>query len=348
MTNRNSSLFLPVLLYFLSSIQTKNKVTIGLAGDVMIGRHVDSVISGRGYAYPWGNVLPLLQSTDINIINLETTLTHSNKAVDKMFNFKASPDKVNVLTEAHITAVNLANNHILDYSEEGLFETIENLEAARILYTGAGSNKRAAETPVIIERNNIRIGLQGFTDNEPEWKALVDRSGTNYIDIASKEQRLHALRSLANLREQVDLLIVSIHWGPNMKEKPDPDFIEFAHAMIDNGAGLIHGHSAHNFQGIEVYGQGVILYDTGDFIDDYMVNLIFRNDHSFFFLAEADKAGVKSLRLIPVFINRCQVNLATGSDYDWSIRNMQELSLDFGTVITDNGEVILTKSRKGD
>lgn len=319
----------------------REKVIIGLAGDVMIGRHVDSIISIRGYAYPWGNVLPLLQSTDVNIINLETTLTYSNNEVPKVFNFKASPDKVNVLTTGHITAVNLANNHILDYSEDGLFETIENLEAARILYTGAGSNNRAAATPVILERNNIRIGLQGFTDNEPEWKAAVDRSGTNYINIRSKRQQSDALSSLANLREQVDLLIVSIHWGPNMKEKPSEDFIEFAHAMVDNGAGLIHGHSAHNFQGIEVYGRGLILYDTGDFIDDYRVNVIFRNDHSFFFLAEASKAGVTSLRLIPVLIDRCQVNLATSSDYEWSIRRMQELSLDFGTVITNAGEVVL-------
>jgi poly-gamma-glutamate capsule biosynthesis protein CapA/YwtB (metallophosphatase superfamily) len=314
----------------------------------MIGRNVDSVITNRGYAYPWGNVLPLLQSTDVNIINLETTLTYSNNEVPKVFNFKASPDKVNVLTKAHITAVNLANNHILDYSEEGLFETIENLEAARILHTGAGSNYRAAATPVIMERNNIRIGLQGFTDNEPAWKALADRSGTNYINIASKRQQSDVLSSLASLSEQVDLLIVSIHWGPNMKEKPDEAFIEFAHAMVDNGAGLIHGHSAHNFQGIEVYGHGVILYDTGDFIDDYMVNLIYRNDHSFFFLAEAGNAGVMSLRLIPVLINRCQVNLAVDGDYDWSIRRMQELSLDFGTIITDNGEVILREDPAGE
>jgi poly-gamma-glutamate synthesis protein (capsule biosynthesis protein) len=322
------------------------KITIGLAGDVMIGRHVDSIISDRGYAYPWGNVLPLLQSTDVNIVNLETTLTHSNNEVYKVFNFKASPDKVNTLTEAHITAVNLANNHILDYSEEGLYETIENLEAARILYTGAGQNSSAAAAPVIIEHNNIRIGLLGFTDNEPAWKALADRCGTNYINIASKSQQLEALSCMANLREGIDLLIVSIHWGPNMKERPDEDFIEFAHSMVDNGADIIHGHSAHNFQGIELYSHGLILYDTGDFIDDYRVDLIFRNDHSFFFLAEAGKAGVMSLRLIPILINRCQVNLAEGSDYDWSIRRMQELSLDFGTIITDDGEVILMGDRR--
>src|SRR5439155_11772603 len=129
----------------------KNRVTIGLMGDVMIGRYVDSVISGRGYNWPWGNVLPVLKSTDINIINLETTLTRSNNIVSKVFNFKATPDKVNSLSAAHIAAVNLANNHILDFSGDGLTETIHTLNAAQIKHTGAGLNSREAAEPVMLE-----------------------------------------------------------------------------------------------------------------------------------------------------------------------------------------------------
>ncbi|HVU97094.1 MAG TPA: CapA family protein [Puia sp.] len=84
-------------------------VHIGLAGDVMIGRTVDRFISAKGYVYPWGNMLHLLRDTDMNIVNLETTLTSSVQKVEKTFNFKASPDKIKTLTEARITAVNLAN-----------------------------------------------------------------------------------------------------------------------------------------------------------------------------------------------------------------------------------------------
>jgi poly-gamma-glutamate synthesis protein (capsule biosynthesis protein) len=127
-----------------------------------------------------------------------------------------------------------------------------------------------------------------------------------------------------------------------MNEIPEPGFIEFAHAMIDHGATIIHGHSAHIFQGIEVYRNKYILYDTGDFIDDYRVDPIFRrNDRSFFFLAEAGKKEITHLQLVPVLINNCQVNLATGDDYRWCMLRMQELSLDFGTTVTDEGEVLL-------
>src|SRR5665647_3966996 len=108
-------------------IMSDNTIAIGLAGDVMIGRGVNTTITGKGYIYPWGNVLPLLKNTDINIINLEAALTNSNNKVFKTFNFKATPDKIKTLTEACITVANLANNHVLDFSEKGLRETFQTL-----------------------------------------------------------------------------------------------------------------------------------------------------------------------------------------------------------------------------
>lgn len=182
-----------------SPLPMKKTVTIGLTGDVMIGRNVDRVIADKGYAWPWGNVLPYLKSTDANIINLETTLTRSNRPVYKMFNFKASPDKVNTLSEANITAVNLANNHILDFSQEGLIETIHTLHAAQIQYAGAGLNSVEASKPVLLNYYNIRIGLIGFTDNEANWKALADRPGTNFINISDMADRERTLYSISQL-----------------------------------------------------------------------------------------------------------------------------------------------------
>jgi hypothetical protein len=76
---------------------SENTIAIGLTGDVMIGRNVNDTINNKGYIYPWGNVLPLLKNTDINIINLEAALTNSNKKVLKTFNFKDTPDRIKTL-----------------------------------------------------------------------------------------------------------------------------------------------------------------------------------------------------------------------------------------------------------
>lgn len=313
---------------------------MGLAGDIMIGRTVDSSISREGYRYVWGNVLPLLRGTDMNLVNLETTLTNSNRMVAKTFNFKALPDRVRCLSDAHVTVANLANNHILDFSEEGLIETIQTLKKAGIEYVGAGRNDKEASKPVILIRKNIRTGIMGFTDNAPTWKASPSRSGINYINVSSEDDRKRVLLSIARLKGEADMVVISIHWGPNMKAFPEKQFIDFAHQMIEQGADIIHGHSAHNFQGIEVYHQKLILYDTGDFVDDYMVDPIFRNDHSFFFQVEADDKGVTKLKLFPVLISDYQVNLAA-KEATWSLQRMQHLSEKFGTKISEPGEILL-------
>ena len=322
---------------------SNDHINIGLAGDVMIGRTVDEIISRYGYAYPWGNMLPLIRSTDITIINLETTLTNSNKIVDKTFNFKASPDKIKTLTEANITAVNLANNHILDFSEEGLIETIRMLETANIKYTGAGMNDWEAARPIILTCRNRKIGMLGFTDNEPRWRATPSQSGVNFINIFNHADQERALTSIQELKKEVDIAIISIHWGPNMKEKPDNAFVEFAHQMISHGADIIHGHSAHIFQGIEIFKNKLILYDTGDFVDDYVVDRFLRNNLSFFYMVKIDKNEIYRLQLIPARISNYRVNYALGSDSRWCIERIQELSRDFGTQVSSTGEVTLKK-----
>src|SRR5687768_10746163 len=103
-------------------------ITIGLTGDVMIGRLVNDHLANASPHYIWGDLLPILRSTDFNLINLETTLTKSKKIVPKVFNFKSDPKNVQTLKEARIDMVNLANNHVLDYGEEGLLETLSTLD----------------------------------------------------------------------------------------------------------------------------------------------------------------------------------------------------------------------------
>lgn len=305
-------------------------VSIGMAGDVMIGRLVNECLDDVEPAYIWGNTLPLLQSTDLNLINLEAALTTSQEAVPKVFNFKADPKKARCLAEGSAHVVNIANNHILDYSESGLLETLETLDNAHIQHVGAGKNIEEASKPVIRVVKGVKIGILGCTDNESDWIATDSHPGTRYLTVGN----LKALsKDIEDLRSQVDILILSIHWGPNMKERPSRGFIQFAHHLIDIGVDIIHGHSAHIFQGVELYKSKLILYDTGDFVDDYYVDPVLRNDLSFFFIAEVNKQGILGLRLIPVKISNCQVNVLREKDAAPTLIHMQGLSSEFGTAL---------------
>ncbi|NGX60311.1 MAG: putative polyglutamine synthesis accessory protein [Chlamydiae bacterium] len=312
----------------LESWQRGSFLSIGVGGDLMIGRLVNEYLNDRPPSYVWGDLHPVLRKMDCNLVNLETTLTHSEKLRPKVFNFKADPEKVAVLTEGPIHVVNLANNHILDFSEEGLLETLQTLDRAKILHVGAGKDLPHAKASCIIEKKGIKIGFLGCTDNEPSWKAKSSHPGTNYIEVGD----LDSLRtSIAALRMQVDLLILSIHWGPNMRKKPPANFRIFAHEIIDLGVDILHGHSAHIFQGVEIYKKKLILYDTGDFVDDYAVDPILRNDRSFFFIVKAKKQKLISLRMIPVNVAECQVNI---SDENEPLDEMEKLCKELKTFPT--------------
>jgi len=318
-------------------------LTIGFTGDVMIGRSLDAIISQHGYHFPWGNVLPLMQQTSMNIINLETALTHSNKKAIKTFDFKSTPDKIHSLILANTTFASLANNHILDFGIEGMQETIKTMDQAGIKHAGAGNNHAEASAPLVVTKNNIRLGILSLTDNEPGWKAH-DGPGINYINLYDHNDKRHVLNDIADLSKKTDFVIVSIHWGPNMQEKPSAEFIQFAHDMIDHGAHIIHGHSAHILQGIECYRHGLILYDTGDFVDDYVVDPELRNDLSAFFKVRINKSGIINLTLVPVRISFCQVNLAREEDYTWVMHRIKSQSSEFNTQIGQDGTITLHAS----
>jgi poly-gamma-glutamate capsule biosynthesis protein CapA/YwtB (metallophosphatase superfamily) len=304
-------------------------ITIGLMGDVMIGRLVNEFLDGAPPHAIWGDLLEELHATDLNLINLEAALTKSERRVPKVFNFKADPKKVDCLIEGRIDIVNLANNHVLDFATEGLLETVATLDKAHILHVGAGKTLQEARKPAIVNCRGIRIGVLGYTDNEPDWNATETRPGVRYLEVGDLETALSDLRPL---REAVDILIFSYHWGPNMRSTPPREFVHFAHQLIDHGVDIFHGHSAHVFQGIEEYKKGLILYDTGDFIDDYAVDPLLRNDHSFLFLVEVSKEGYRAFRLIPTVIRNFCAHRAKGREAEHIQERMRELSMQITAV----------------
>jgi len=305
--------------------QKSATATLGIGGDLMIGRLVNEQLNLSSPSYIWGDLHPLMRQADFNIANLETTLTRSDKIVPKVFNFKADPEKVAALEAGPIHLVNVANNHILDFSEEGLLETLNVLDRSGIGHVGAGKTLRQAQQPCILERSGIKIGFLGCTDNEPGWGATLSKPGTFYLEVGDIEA---VRKPILSLREQVDFLVLSIHWGPNMLRRPKPHFQTFAHELIDLGVDLLHGHSAHVFQGVEVYRKKLILYDTGELVDDYAVDPYLRNDRSFFFVVTIEKQGLVSLRMIPTMISEFQVNRDPDPE---SVDEMERLCREFQT-----------------
>lgn len=316
------------------SMKKKEKptiVTLGFVGDIMLGRLVDEIIKEKGPCYPLGNTIALLQSNDLNIGNLETTLTTSDKKVPKVFNFKAHPGAVDVLKLGNISVVSLANNHSKDFADEGLLETMQVLKSAGVGFVGVGKNSQQAKKPLIVTIKGMSIGIIGATDNEPSWKATEYDPGTFYVSFETQDGYEELLDVIKTLKATVDMCIVSLHWGPNMRDFPLQAHIEAAHAMIEAGADIIHGHSSHVFQGIEIYKNKLILYDTGDFIDDYAVNDVVRNDLSCLVRVLVQNKRVSGVEIIPLAITAMHVNKAEGDVAETIFELMHQRSKPFQT-----------------
>ncbi|RIH82806.1 CapA family protein [Calidithermus roseus] len=315
-------------------------MVVALTGDVMLGRLVNEALLRHGPAYPWGDVLPDLHRADARIVNLECVIARHGtpwQRWPKVFHFRANPLAVDALKLAKIDCVAIANNHVLDYEEEAFLEMLELLEAAGIAYVGAGRNLEEARRPVILSLQGLRLGVVAFTDNEPGWKATAATPGTNYLPV-SLESVPVLQEGIARARAMgAELVIVSAHWGPNMRLRPTPAFREFARAVIEAGADVFHGHSAHVFQGIEVYRGRPILYDCGEFVDDYAVDPVLRNDWGLLLELEVEEKKVRRVELTPLLIDDCQVNRAAGRDFEAITQRIGELSAQMGTTLQREG-----------
>jgi poly-gamma-glutamate capsule biosynthesis protein CapA/YwtB (metallophosphatase superfamily) len=283
----------------------------------MLGRLVGRGLGQRPGLSVWGDTLPLLAAADVRICNLECAFTlHSetDSLPYKEFRFRSDPSNVATLHTAGIDAVSLANNHVGDFGDAGLVDTLMTLDRARIAHAGAGTDLESASAAAVVHTRTGSVAMLACTDNEPGWAAGRNRPGVRHVPVDLRDRRARAvIEDVAQLRPEVDVVVVSLHWGPNWDGSPPHEHIAFAHALVDAGADIVFGHSPHVPRGVEVYGRRAIIYSAGDFIDDYAVDPLERNDWSFLFIVDLDPQGVRCVLLHPVFIEECAVHRARGT-----------------------------------
>ncbi len=312
-------------------------VKLAFLGDVMLGRGIsDELRLGRSPEWFWGDVLALVRGADGVFANLESPITAATQRWSdtwKFFHFRADPETIRILQAGKVSFVCLANNHILDYGESGLIDTLAALDRAGIAHAGAGRNLHDAAAGKLLTVGDLRVGVLAATDSLQEYAAAADRPGTNNIEFAGEGPGLDWVgRSARQLRQAgAGFIVLSLHWGPNMRLRPSAAFRRFAHGAIDRGVDLIHGHSAHVVQAIERHGRGVILYDSGNFIDDYWKFPFRRTISSFVFRLDVTNGRPSALTLTPVRIHPWPLSLAMGDTSRSIVENMMALSAAMGT-----------------
>ncbi|MGE4282366.1 MAG: CapA family protein [Clostridia bacterium] len=263
------------------------KINIKAIGDIMLGRGV-AYHTKADYTMPFKQTAEFLRSGDITFANMEFTLSDRGQKLEGKINLRAEPKAVEGVNYAGIDVVNIANNHIMDYNEVALIDTMEILNQNNIKYIGAGKNLTDARNPAIIEVKGVKVGFLAYSDfahygfwDSPEKKnicyfwAKENSSGvaplTHQDDKNGNPVKYETgpiIEDIKKLRNQVDLIAVSFHWGVENSHNVPSLQRELGQDIIDAGADMILGHHPHVLQGIEIYKGKPIIYSMGNFIFD--------------------------------------------------------------------------------
>ena len=310
-------------------------VTVALAGDTMLGRGV-----GRALATtpPEDLVAPevraALGEADLVVLNLECCISGRGRPWDapgKPFFFRAPPRAVELLVLLGADCVTLANNHALDYGFDALADTLDLLAGAGIAAVGAGPDLERARRPATLAAGGLRVAVLGVTDHPPDFAAGPDRPGVAFADL---RRRVPDWLAEGVGAADAEAVLVTPHWGPNMTSEPVGHVRRAAAALVDAGATLVAGHSAHVPHGVA----GRVLYDLGDFLDDYRVDPRLRNDLGLLFLVTLDGHGPVRLEALPLKLDFCHTRLATGEDAAWTRRRFRSACTALGTTVEEEAD----------
>jgi poly-gamma-glutamate capsule biosynthesis protein CapA/YwtB (metallophosphatase superfamily) len=307
-------------------------VTVALAGDTMLGRGVARALATTPpEALVAPEVRAALAEADLVVLNLECCISERGRrwaAPGKPFFFRAPPRAVELLVLLGVDCVTMANNHALDYGVDALADTLDHLAGAGIVAVGAGADLDQARRPAVLAAGGLRLAVLGVTDHPADFAAGPDRPGVAFADLGRQvpDWLLDTVRAA-----DAEATLVTPHWGPNMTTEPVRHVRRAAAALVDAGATLVAGHSAHLPHGVA----GRVLYDLGDFLDDYRVDPRLRNDLGLLFLVTLDAAGPLRLEALPLELEFCHTRLAAGEDAAWMRRRFRDACAALGTSVEE-------------
>lgn len=306
-------------------------VTLLFTGDVLLSQYVLNNYDRTGITGVLGEgLLEKMNNADIAIVNQEFPFsTRGVQAEDKQFTFRVNPSYVSVLKDMGVDMVTIANNHILDFGDEALLDSMDTLEEAGILYAGAGKDKERAMELQVMEVHGMKIGLLAASRviPVPSWNIENHQPGV----FCTYDPGL-LLEEIEKAKENCDYLCVYVHWGIERNTTPEDYQKSMAKQYIDAGADAVIGSHPHVLQGIEFYQGKPIFYSLGNFI--------FNQDiaSTMAVQIEIDKEGGNEISLIPASASGAKTESLGEEENQRFYRELEELS--FGVSIDEEGRVL--------
>jgi poly-gamma-glutamate synthesis protein (capsule biosynthesis protein) len=265
-----------------TSSELEPLLTLAVGGDTTLGYnlqdHFDQQLAAgftKDQMWPvyFAGIRSIMEEADIALVNLECPFTERGEKLKKNFNFRARPELARVLQEGSVDVVSLANNHINDWGKDGVKDTLETLDDAKIAHFGAGMHMKDARRPAILERHGKKIGFLGYYfQADPDMKEPEEVYATRKRPgVAGCYKKLDGIRDMVKkdvepLVRKMDFVVPYFHWGHEGSYEVRDYQIELAHLCVDMGCVAVLGAHPHRLQGIEIYRGAPIFYSLGNFV----------------------------------------------------------------------------------
>jgi poly-gamma-glutamate capsule biosynthesis protein CapA/YwtB (metallophosphatase superfamily) len=233
-------------------------------GDIMLSRSVGRIMERNAdYRHPFLESAAALREADLTFGNLEGPISNRGTNQGSEYSLRADPKVIEGLNFAGFDVLAIANNHIWDWGSDALVDTATLLQENNIEAVGAGSDYVAANKPIIKKIDGLSVAFLAYTDRYPNsLRATEQAPGISSFDV----QNIQGL--ISELKKEVDIIVISLHWGEEYAGEPSASQRNVAHSLINAGASLIIGHHPHVVQEVEAYKDGWIAYSLGNFVFD--------------------------------------------------------------------------------
>ncbi|WP_214482401.1 CapA family protein [Bacillus sp. SM2101] len=255
--------------HHLSQKDFTTSLTIGAVGDILLHSTVyNDAKTSDGYDFTpmMSNVFPLLTKPDITFANQESMIGGKELGISTYPRFNSPYNIADTIKAAGVDIVSIANNHTLDRGERAVLNATAYYDKINMAYVGGYRSNQDKEQPRILVNNKISVGFLAYT------------YGTNGLPIPKgKEYLVNVINvtkikeDIKKLRADVDVIVVSMHWGNEYERFPSFQQQELAHLLANEGADIIIGHHPHVLQPIEWIerddsSKSIVVYSLGNFL----------------------------------------------------------------------------------
>lgn len=306
--------------------EDEEEVRLLFAGDILLDEQyaVMANLRDRGgnveEAFSTG-LLDIMRSADVFMLNNEFTFTNRGTPTEgKQFTFRANPEKVSLLQDIGVDVVSVANNHIYDYGEISLLDTLDTLNGAGIAYTGAGENLEEAMKPVYLIANGMKIGIISATQIERNGTPDTKEATVTTPGVLRCMDTTNLLHVIAQMEEACDYTILYIHWGTESQEEIDWLQEEQAPVYAKAGVDLIIGDHPHCLQKIDTVSSVPVIYSLGNFWFNS------KTQNSCVVEVVLKEKGLYTFRFIPCKQEDSRTRLLEGSEKQGVLNYMRGIS----------------------